>query len=471
MRRTLLTLGAGVLLQRVLQLLTFVCIGHALGAERLGVYAMGLGLAALLCVLSGAGVRNLLAREVAATPDAAQSLVRAAVRQRLVFGLLLAVPTAIAVFTWSSRPWFFTVCLLQVVPAAFDLKSLLDASGRTAAEVVLETTAAVLQLSLVLIWYLAGGNDLVVLAGIALACRAVYASGAILAIARLPRRPSRLHTADLARRSVGVTLGQTAHEVMAAADVWLVALLLGDATAGLYAVAVRVALAAMVPSAQLARLLLPHLLRSVAAGDPARTARTALRATALATLPLVAGGAIVAEPLCAIFGPEFVHAADALRLVLLALALQHLGWQASHSLFASRRDTAYAGGLLWPALLHAGLLGLLAGRSAPVEAAAAMLCAHTLYLGLGLAMQPGLLRQLPRAVAPALLVALATGLATAGAGLAAPPALSLVVQLAAGATTFTAALWLVELRGRIDRIGDGLAAASGLVQPPTPPRR
>ena len=470
-RGTLLALGCGVVTQRILQLITFVCIGNALGAERLGVYATGLAAAAILAVLSGAGVRNLLAREVASRPDAARQLLLTAVRSRLGFGLLLAVPALGATFAWSSQPWFFAICLLQVFPAAFDLKNLLDASGRTAAEVALETTAAALQLALVGAWCFADGDDLVGLAVIALLCRGVYAGGAMFAIARLPRRATRVHLPDLARRGAAVSLGQTAHEVMATADVWLVAMLLGDAAAGLYAVAVRIALAAMVPSAQLARLLLPHLLRSTAAGDPTRTTRTALRATAFATLPLVAGGAIVAEPLCRVVGAEFAFAGDALRLVLMALALQHIGWQISHRLFADRRDHAYAIGLLLPALLHAGLLGLVSTGGSPGAAAAAMLAGHGLYLLIGLCQQRDLLALLPRAAAPAVLVAAATAAAAALTGATVAGNLGLLLQLTAGGLAAAVTLWLVELRGRLTRIGDGLAAASGLVQPTVTDRR
>ena len=83
-RSTLVTLGLGVLLQRILQLATFLCVGKALGVERLGTYAEGLGLAALLAVLAGTGVRNVLARAIAQEPAAAGTLVRAAVRARAV---------------------------------------------------------------------------------------------------------------------------------------------------------------------------------------------------------------------------------------------------------------------------------------------------------------------------------------------------------------------------------------------------
>ena len=63
-------------------------------------------------------------------------------------------------------------------------------------------------------------------------------------------------------------------------------------------------------------------------------------------------------------------------------------------------------------------------------------------------------------VAPlAVAAATAVGAAFPGIWLDGPAALP--TQLVAGGLAFAIALWCVELRGRIRRIGDGLAKASG----------
>jgi O-antigen/teichoic acid export membrane protein len=460
-RSTLATLGIGVLVQRLLQLATFLCIGQALGVERLGRYAEGQALGALLAVLAGAGVRNVLARAIARQPDAAGTLLRTAVAARFRTGTALLAPALAIAFAVADEPWFYALCLLQVLPAAFDLKNLLDATGRTGREVAIETGTAALQFALVGAWLAAGGRDLLPLAAIALGCRSLYAAFAVPAIARLPRDPAIAPTTAL-RGSLPVSLGQTAHELLAAGDVWLVARLFDPETAGLYALAGRLATAALVPSGQLARLLLPHLLRATAAGDPQRTARTALRATAFATLPMVGGGLVVAEPLCALFGPGFAAAAPALRLVLLAGCLQHLGWQCSHALFAAGRDRAYAAGLWWPAVLHALLLGAFAAQPDAGSAALAMLLAQAAYLGNGLfglrttfASAPGQLWLRPLFVGAATAAAAAVPLALLDTKLA------LGAALTTGGLGFLLSLWCVELRGRVRGLGDGLASASG----------
>jgi O-antigen/teichoic acid export membrane protein len=472
-RKTLLTLGAGVVLQRVLQLAGFVCIGRQLGVERLGVYAQGQALAALLAVLAGAGARNLFARAVAHDPGAARDLVLRAVRVRLGLGALLAAAAVTIATAGGDLPWFWTLCALQVLPAAFDLKHLLDATGRTRAEVGLETGAAALQLLLTLLWLAADSHDLAPLAGIALASRCVYALGAVPAIANLPHRVATA-TAPHGSAATGgilVSLGQTAHELMAAADVWLVAACFSDRAAGIYAVAVRLAGAALLPSTQLARLLLPHLLRAGRDGDPARTVTTAWRATLLATLPMWGGGIAVAAPLCRLPGAEFEAAGTTLVVVLLASCLQHLGWQCSHALLAGRRDRAFGIGLLAPACLHAvALFGV--GRAtrgviddshqAPLFAGLVLLLAQGAYVQIGLR---AVHRRLGVRPALPLVVPLVAAAATGGA--ATLPSLwldghaLLPAQLAAGGAAYLVVVWWAELRGRWQRVGDGLCAASG----------
>lgn len=462
-RRTLLCLGAGVVVQRVMQLLAFVIVGRMLGVAGLGIYAEGMAVAAMLTVLAGAGVRNLVARAVSQQPKAARALVGNAVYMRLLIGLMLAIVAITIGFLTSVRPWFWLLCALHVVPAAFDLKNLVDAAGRTRSEVLLDSAAAVLQLGLICAWALVDNQHLEVLAGISLACRCVYAIGAILQIRRLP------HEQQPAQQPLAITAvgaGQTAHELLAIGDVALIALACGDVTAGYYAVAVRFAAAALLPSTQLARLLLPHLLHAEQKGDSTKTFATAMRATLWLTAPICAGGLVVADSLCALSGSDFAMSGHVLRLLLLAGICQHIGWQCSHSLLASKRDRTYAHGLGWPSVLHAAALLALVAAPDLEAAVLATLAATTAAVAQAIYLTSGLSalnvsRSFVRALGGPLLAAVATAAA------AAIPVdwLDLHWQLPAriclGAAGFAIVLWLLELRGRWSRVGDGLATASG----------
>src|SRR5712671_2348783 len=137
-RGTLFTLGAGALLQRLAQLLSMLCIARTLGTAATGVYALGMAAGTLLAVLAGAGIRNFVARQIVREPATAGDWVRSAVRARLLLGLALLAPFALATTIASARPLFWCLCGLQVVPLALDLKGLLDALARTRREVLIE---------------------------------------------------------------------------------------------------------------------------------------------------------------------------------------------------------------------------------------------------------------------------------------------------------------------------------------------
>ncbi len=473
-RRTLLSLGAGLVAQRAMQLVAFVLIGRALGADGLGGYAQGLAAGAMLGVLAGAGIRNLAARAIVRQPAAAGAFVRRAVRARLANGLLLGALAAAAAFVWSDRPLFWALCILQVVPAAFDLRNLADAAGSARREVRLETLASLLHLLGVVWWRSTDGLDLRVLAAIALASRCLYASGAWAMLRALPRGDdaAALANCDRPRHHRAVALAQTAYEALAAGDVWLVAQCCGSGAAGFYAVGVRFAGAALMPSAQLARLLLPHLLHAANDGDARRTLGTAVRATQLATLPMLAGGAVLAPQLCALSGAGFAAAAPILVLLLAAGCCAHLGWQQSHALLAAGRDRAYAHGLGWPAVAQLLLLAALApfaDEAAPalfgtLAAAAAALAAGG-YALVGHRQMLAHAGEHPAAQAwsplhPALVAAATAGAAALPGWFVAGTA-GTALQLLAGGGAFAATLWYFELRGRLRRVGDGLATASG----------
>lgn len=460
---TLLALGAGVVVQRLCQLLGFLLIGHALGVAALGRYAEGQALAGVLTVLAAAGGRNLTARRLAAAPGQARSVVRATVASRLRIGALALVIVNLVCWSTSPTPWFWVLCTAQVIPAAFDLKQLADVTGGARREVALETGVAGLQLLLVIGWCVADGADVTTLAAIALLARGLYAARAVAMIRELADHSA----APAATAGANSLLGQTAHELLTIGDVWLVAVTLGAAPAGYYAFASRLATAALMPSVQLARLLLPHLLHAGVGGDSARALGTALRATAFATWPMLAGGIVAAEALCRLGGNEFAAAAPTLQLLLLAGCMQHLGWQCSNTLLALYRDRACAHTFLWPAVLQMALLALVPwlvpAEPAASACVAAAVCAiaQALYAVATLVLSRATWRERSQNWLQPLGVAAATLLATAAGAAVAPPAVALPAQLLAGGLAFAFGLWAWELRGRWRRLGQGLVTASG----------
>lgn len=467
-RHTMLTLGVGIVVQRLCQLAAFVLAGRALGVAGLGVLAQGQAVAAMLTVLSGAGVGNIAARRLAAAPGSLRAAALAAMRQRFTRGLVLAAVVGALAAGSSDRPLFWWLCALQVLPAACDLKPLLDAAGRTRRDVGLETVVAGLQLAAMAWATLAAAPRLETLAAILLGCRLLHAAGAALAIARLPRGDVVASAGTPVR--LPVAIGQLAHELLAIGDIWLVAVALGDAAAGCYAVGVRLAAAALLPSAQLTRLLFPHVLHANHGGDATRALGTALRATLLVTLPVCAGGLAASAALVRLFGHGFADAQVVLVLLLAAGSLQHLGWQCSSTLLAAYRDRAYAHAFGWPALAQAAAIGLLPqflwlGPGACAQLAALVaVAAQGAYATTALALTRAVWRAHTGTWWHAAALAAVVGIATSAPLAVCDPTLHLPLQLAVGGIAFAGGLWWCELRGRWRRVGDGLAAASGFTR-------
>ncbi|MCY2957424.1 MAG: polysaccharide biosynthesis C-terminal domain-containing protein [Planctomycetota bacterium] len=457
--RTLTTLGLGLFAQRAAQLIALLMITRSLGAEFTGKTAQGLALAGLLSVLASAGLRNEVARGLAQSKNSAGLWLRSAVKARLLRCCYLWTIAIALAFAASDTPWFWIVSATACIPNAFDLKQIGDVAARTRSEVVIETSAALLFLLTVLIWLQAGGCEPVMLAGIQLGCRVLYALGSAFTIRKLPAHGTAPKARELLRKSRRLAPAQVFSELPVAADVCIVGLLAGDSVAGLYTIGSRIAGAAGMPTVQLTRLFFAHQIHAATRGRSARATRVAMRATTLVMLPLLAGGWIAADQLCALFGSEFANAADATRWLLVAITAQHIAWQVHQALLATGRDEAYRRALWLPAMVHTiGLLTLtktFGSTGAALATALAQICFLTASL---LQLDRAELRPLLWLRGP-LMLAFATGavtlLTTAIEG-----GHALLWQLPMGGMTWCIGIYLLELRNRWSRIGTGLIEAS-----------
>ncbi|HEX5052921.1 MAG TPA: oligosaccharide flippase family protein [Planctomycetota bacterium] len=456
-QRTLTALGAGAILQRGALLAVSVVLGHALGPAGFGRYALATALGTTIAALAGTGIRSVTSRAIAREPLAAGGWIRAAVRLRLLATALLLPFAFAAIGGLADDPWPWWLGALLAVPLAWDQKGLLDAAARTAREVLQDLVATAVHVLGILGLLALGVTDLTTLVAAQLAGRAVYAVGAELTMRSLPGFAAPPSARAILPHAFVPTVTQTLAGLAQNGDVWLVRWFGGEAAAGLYAVAVRVATTAALPAAQLARLLQPHNDRAAATTAAAGTAVRSLRATAYAILPIAAGGAVVAEPLCALFGREFGATAPALRTLLAATVLQQFGWIQAQVLFAHMRMRAWAVSLWAGTAAQVAAIALLTPRFGATGAAAGALCGYGLHLA---AATTAVNRRLPIAMLRALLPGGAIAAATASAALLATP-WHLVAQLAAGGAALATCLYFVELRHTWRHLGAGLSGASG----------
>ncbi len=467
-RQTLAALGAGAVLQRGALLGVTVALGHHLGPEGLGRHALAVALGSTLAVLIGTGVRSVASRGAAREPERAGGWLRAAVRLRALATALVLLPVCTLVAAGADDPVPWCLGALLALPLAWDQKGLLDAAARTRREVALDSAATTLHFAGTLLLLAAGVDDLGALLAVQFAGRALYAAFAERTLRHLPGFASPPAARAILRQATLPTLTQTWTGLVQTGDVWLVRWLAGEAAAGLYAVAARIAATAALPGAQLARLLQPHNDRAAAAGCPGSTVARGLRGTGFAVLPFVAGGVVAAEPLCALFGDGFVAAAPALGLLLPATALLQFGWQHSQVLFAHGRMLAWAGSLWFGSALHLVALLLCTPHLGAAGAGLAALLGNLAYLACA---HIAARRTLHVALLPALAPGALVGAGTAAAACATAP-LGLVAQLVAGGLATAVGLYALELRHTWHRLGAGLAAGSGAeaVESLTPPR-
>ncbi|MFM1873842.1 MAG: hypothetical protein RL398_3264, partial [Planctomycetota bacterium] len=335
--------------------------------------------------------------------------------------------------------------------------NLLDAAARASREVTFELGVAGFHLVATLALLVVGVRDLATLVAVQLVARLAYAIAASATVRELPGYRHPPSARAVLRLAALPSFTQTAAATIQNGDVWLVHWFGGEAAAGLYTVAQRLASTATLPGAQLLRLLQPHTDRAAHAGDPSATAARALRTTGYAVVPIAAGGMVVAEPLCRLFGAEFAAGGDALLLMLPAFTALQFAWQLAQILFAHGWVGRWAGAQWLGAVAQAVAIAWLVPRWGATGAAAAALLGNALFLVVArLALGHRLGVSMLRTVAPSLLPAIAT----AAAALAALP-LGLVAQLAAGGVAYTATIYALELRSNWRRLGSGLQGASG----------
>jgi O-antigen/teichoic acid export membrane protein len=263
-----------------------------------------------------------------------------------------------------------------------------------------------------------------------------------------------------AQRGVhALSLAQVCNQALFSSDVLLLGALGRPEAAGLYHAAQRIAIAAEIPLALLARAIQPHLASAASGGDARGALERVLRASAFLVLPVAAGGWIVAEPLLArLFGARFADAGWTLRWLLLASVAIHVGSRYGNLLFARREHRPYlltialgmstnlVLSLLW--IPRYGAAGT--ALATAIGANAAALCAALV-----------LYRSLPYAVVapyprPILLAAL-----VAGATALVPAELGALTRVGVGGAVFAVGLWWLELRRGVRQIGAGLVRASG----------
>jgi O-antigen/teichoic acid export membrane protein len=355
-----------------------VYVARRLGANVFGYYSFALSVIGALTSLVDGGFTSVGSREIARHPAQLRSTVRAVVRLRLLLAAM-ALAVLLVFVAGIDKPLVEKQVVLLAGCSLFTFALTLDwvfyGLGRSqlvaAAAITRVAVFAGLTLSIV------RGTSQVWLLPL------FQATGELLAAAQLghayrraansegpePRRPD-APLALLAAQAWPLGIGQLMRAVNFWFSVILIGLLVGDGAAGRFAAAQRLAQFAMgfaplyfvgyLPLISKGLVQSPEVLRRLTADS--------LRMTTLITVPIAAGGALLAEPIVRlVFGPDYAPSAAPLAVLMWAVPALIIGGHFRNALIAAslvRLDLVWVSGsavtnvLLSVALLPSlGLVG------------------------------------------------------------------------------------------------------------------
>jgi O-antigen/teichoic acid export membrane protein len=431
-----------------------------LGSAGYGKVALAFAFIQMLGVLADVGLLTVVVREISRDPDQTDRLVGNALVLRLALSL---VTLALAVIASILLPWDHQVrvailiagvpfvlglvnsALVAVLQARLrmDRAAVADVVGRAAS-----FAALVVAVTLDLGFYAVVGT-----AAVGAAVTLAITAAIVRREAHPAPRAERAVWRSLLRAALPIGAALAVSEIFFRLDTLLVSAFRSYHEVGLYSLSYRIVeLIAILPAIVMTSVF--PLMSSYLRDDRGRATRTIDAAGDLFVavgVPIAVGGLIVAPDLVrAIGGDEFAGAADALRLLLFAVALAFVSGLFGHSLIAGgRQASALRLGLL---ALGLNLVANLAAIPAwGIEGAAAVAVASEVLLVTG----GYLLVRRELGITPrfALLWRVLVAAAVMGGALAVVSEWPLAALLVLGVLLYGAALWAL---GGLDprRLGD-----------------
>ncbi len=321
-------------------------VARLAGAETLGAYAQLVALLLLFQTLAGAGLSTLLTRELAARPEEAVALLRKARTLAFATGSLAAAAfAAVAAFLLPRERLVPALVLCAaVLPSAWiTVQEAYFMARRTHHRITgIALLEGALRLALAFLSFALGGGLVGLCAGATVSRFAALGAGDALV------RRSGVSGAWRRDATGAFALGRAAAPFAALlavsmlyfrVDVLLAGVLLGDGPTGVYAAALSLAsILLLLPESALAALF-PRLAAAFHSSVEgyADAALLSARVLAVGVVPFALALVCLAAPILGIaFGPRFVPAAEALRLLAASVPLHAVNGALGQALQAGR---------------------------------------------------------------------------------------------------------------------------------------
>ena len=329
--------AGGLLVRLGARLLFLVVAGQLYGAALFGAYSLAVAAVELAVALGGLGMKRLLFQHLDERGDRPEAQVVADAGALVVLASagLAAALVLVVVFvpdSWISAnsaralrllaPLIAAQALIDVLLAATRWKHLIryEVAGRS----VVEPYAALAGATAA--WYLGFDETGLLLGyGIGTLAALLFAAGGLRRCYRLGDlrgwRMDRRRSMAMLRGAAANTAADGLSGLLVRLDLYLVGILLGERSAGIYGMARQLAMPIRQVRQSFDGLLTPLVARTLAAAGPEKTARAVASAARLILslqLPMVIGMIAVGYPILRWLGPEF--AAGWFAAVMLACA-------------------------------------------------------------------------------------------------------------------------------------------------------
>jgi len=330
----------------VMGLVVSILLARGLGVGALGTFATALALVHIGSIFTDFGLGSLLVREGAAAPTLRATMLRWATRARVIAGVVMffALSGVTVVLVGDAQSRISVILVITAVPL-----SALTLGMTVLQQQLMLARMALLLLAQSLLWLATVAVLFVLDAGLrAYAIAFVVYNGAYgVLVYRAARRslsgPAEPMTLRHFMTQVRDVLPLSVTFVLVVLyykfDSLFVYRYAGAAAAGSYAVAYRFLDQLAIIPVTLGNLFLPLLSRRHSSGLPTQPMFDRyVRITLLLSAPVVALGMVLADPLVALFGPDYTDAVPLLRLLLPAFLISAFGYVPMHVAIVHRRS-------------------------------------------------------------------------------------------------------------------------------------
>jgi len=365
-------------------LVTTAWTARALGPEGFGVLGFGTSMLAYAALFVNLGLSTYAVREIAREPERATELADHVLTLRTLLAVVVGGLYAAFVLTLDKPALVKAVLLVQAVQLlgnALVLDFVYQATERMGVIAVREIGTS-LGIMVAMLALVRGPDDVAVAAAIT---GGSFLVNAVLMLIRFSRdfRPPRPRVdlkvwGGILKVSAPMAVSVFAWALFSHLDLVMLGFLVPQHDVGLYAADTKLLVLSLTAGNIVMSAFMPQLAAAYGDADGLRERMRDYATTMLSIGMLISAGGVTLAPaiLGVVYGPAYAPAADALRLLMVSVAVVHVNLALGNPLLVWHRQTAYMGAILAGGVVNAALNTVLIPRWGIEGSAAATIVAE-----------------------------------------------------------------------------------------------